>query len=487
MQTSFSEDEIDMHNEYPYYPEEYNREEYKEGDNYDSIIHRFLNTKPTSLLIRGLPGTGKTTLALELLAASRRPGYYISTRVSLKKIKEYFPWVADLLKDEYTVKSDYNGIGGSNSKDVPVTDARLGTARAVVERVMDFILTHKNAVIILDSWDAIAKETSMEERTKAEKSMVYMADANDSMLIFISEEPEHNTLAYLVDSIITLEMEYKDGFRIRHMNVDKMRGMQVDYSVIPYTLKGSRFIPFLNKSYSYPSVSVQFDAIRNKEEFISTGSKDMDAVLGGGVRKGSIVLIEKEQGINKSYVAHILASLTLNALKNRLPVLSTPAPYVPLKSVLKYVKPFCSREELSLYTVFTKDDSSDDAVNTCKLTDDASFNVNQTCSIYLKNVKEHKGTILTCDTSMASANYDLNEVINGIRKVKSSDGVLLMISSKDSPLFNALQSTADIHIRLWEEYGVTLCQFMKPYKGIHAMILESEHKGHPYYRLVEVV
>ncbi len=484
MQNEFNEEERDVYNERIYYPED---EEYSKDK---SILHTFLSTKPTSLLIRGLPGTGKTTLALELLAASRRPGYYISTRVSLKKIKEYFPWVAYLLKDEYVVKSSYNRIDDNNG--VPVTDARLGTSKAVVEKVMDFILAHKDAVIILDSWDAIAKETNMDERLKTEKSMVYMADANNSMLIFISEEPEHNTLAYLVDSIITLEMHYKDSFRIRHMKVDKMRGIQIDYSIIPYTLKGSRFIPLLSKDYSYPIKPIQFNAIKNSNELISTGSKDMDAVLGGGVRKGSVVLLEKEHSVGKSYIAHILASLTLNALKNGLPVLTTPAPYVPLKSVLKYVKPFCNREELSLYTVFVKDEDPDDhmidnAINVCKLTDDVSYNVNQTCSIYMKSVKEHKGTIITCDTSLANINYDFNEIINGIRKVKSSDGVLFMVSSKDSPLFNVLQNIADIHMRLFEEHGVTLCQFIRPYKGIHAIILESEYRGYPYYRLVEVV
>ncbi len=482
MQNQFNEkeEEMDVYNECIYHLE-YSKDE--------NILNTFLGTKPTSLLIRGLPGTGKTTLALELLAESKRPGYYISTRVSLRKIKEYFPWVADLLKDEYVVKSDIRIDG---SKDVPVTDARLGTSRAIVEKVMDFILTHKDAVIILDSWDAIAKETSMDERLKVEKSMVYMADANNSMLIFISEEPEHNTLAYLVDSIITLEMHYKDSFRIRHMKVDKMRGMQIDYSIIPYTLKGSRFIPLLSKDYSYPIKPIQFNAIKNSNEFISTGSKDMDTVLGGGIRKGSVVLIEKEHDVSKSYIAHILASLTLNALKNRLPVLTTPAPYVPLKSILKYVEPFCNREELSLYTVFTKDEDSNDyminnAINVCKLTDDVSYNVNQTCNIYMRNVTKYKSTILTCDTSLANVNYDLNEVINGIRKVKSSEGVLFMVSSRDSPLFNVLQQVADVHMRLFEDHGVTLCQFMRPYKGIHAIILESEYKGYPYYRLVEVV
>jgi SpoVK/Ycf46/Vps4 family AAA+-type ATPase len=81
MQSQFNdeEEEMDVYNECIYYPE------YEEYSKYKSILHKFLSTKPTSLLIRGLPGTGKTTLALELLAASRRPGYYISTRVSLKK------------------------------------------------------------------------------------------------------------------------------------------------------------------------------------------------------------------------------------------------------------------------------------------------------------------------------------------------------------------------------------------------------------------
>ncbi len=58
----------------------------------DKIFTDFFRWKPTSLLIRGEPGAGKTTLALELLNYTKHiyRGYYISTRVSYNKLLEQF-------------------------------------------------------------------------------------------------------------------------------------------------------------------------------------------------------------------------------------------------------------------------------------------------------------------------------------------------------------------------------------------------------------
>ncbi|MDW8274964.1 MAG: ATPase domain-containing protein [Candidatus Nitrosocaldus sp.] len=455
----------------------------------ENLLDRFLDTRPTSLLIRGPPGAGKTTLALELLRASNRPGYYISTRVSLKRIRAQFPWVADLLKDEYTITSTNDVHDGSNHDgNVPVVDARLGSARGILERVLDFIFMHRSSVIILDSWDAIAKEADKNERLKAEKSMVYMADANDGMLIFISEEPEENTVSYLVDGVITLDMEYRDGFRMRKMMFDKMRGVEVKHSMVPYTLKGSRFTPLpVGISYSYPEHPRYFEHITARDGFISTGNRDLDEALHGGIKKGSIVLLERDQSVSKSYITHLFACLVLNALRSGIPAFTTPAPYVPVKSIMKYIKPFCRREEIRLYTIFTKDEEHNDDVNVCRLTDDATLNVNQTCSLYMGAINRYRSALLTCDTSLATVNYNLDDVLNGMKKVKASDGILLMISGKDSPLFNAVQSVSDVHMRIWEENGVTMLRLVRPYNGVYAMLLESSAKGYPAYRLIEVV
>ncbi|MEM0364993.1 MAG: gas vesicle protein GvpD P-loop domain-containing protein, partial [Candidatus Nitrosocaldus sp.] len=72
------------------------------------VFRDFLNMEPTSMLIRGLPGTGKTTLALELmqLMHDKYNCFYISTRVSLARLQRYFPWIIGYLKDESVLSYD---------------------------------------------------------------------------------------------------------------------------------------------------------------------------------------------------------------------------------------------------------------------------------------------------------------------------------------------------------------------------------------------
>ncbi|MEM4612028.1 MAG: gas vesicle protein GvpD P-loop domain-containing protein, partial [Candidatus Nitrosocaldus sp.] len=85
------------------------------------VFRDFLNMEPTSMLIRGLPGTGKTTLALELmqLMHDKYNCFYISTRVSLARLQRYFPWIIGYLKDESVLSYD------KIEKD-SVIDLRLG-------------------------------------------------------------------------------------------------------------------------------------------------------------------------------------------------------------------------------------------------------------------------------------------------------------------------------------------------------------------------
>ncbi|HPA98394.1 MAG TPA: gas vesicle protein GvpD, partial [Methanothrix sp.] len=52
-----------------------------------------------TLLIKGLPGTGKTTLALEIMnrLCREQKGLYISTRIDPRRLYATNPWVEDIL------------------------------------------------------------------------------------------------------------------------------------------------------------------------------------------------------------------------------------------------------------------------------------------------------------------------------------------------------------------------------------------------------
>ena len=56
---------------------------------------KFVKNDSYSLLIKGNPGTGKTTFALTLLDNLNDDSnyFYISTRLSLKQLSLYYPWI----------------------------------------------------------------------------------------------------------------------------------------------------------------------------------------------------------------------------------------------------------------------------------------------------------------------------------------------------------------------------------------------------------
>ncbi|MDD1752851.1 MAG: GvpD gas vesicle, partial [Methanotrichaceae archaeon] len=55
--------------------------------------------KGQTLLIKGLPGTGKTTLALEIMKTlcDKNNGLYISTRTYPERLYTTHPWIKDVL------------------------------------------------------------------------------------------------------------------------------------------------------------------------------------------------------------------------------------------------------------------------------------------------------------------------------------------------------------------------------------------------------
>ena len=71
----------------------------------------------------------------------------------------------------------------------------------------------------------------------------------------------------------------------------------VEEVVAPQTKKAGTFE--LNGGYASKPVRLS-DIRQNREEWITTGSGELDRVLGGGIVKGSLVLISGEPGIGKS-------------------------------------------------------------------------------------------------------------------------------------------------------------------------------------------
>src|SRR6266581_8321453 len=104
------------------------------------LLMKFLESSGNILLIRGSPGTGKTTLALELLRRMEGPRIgqrtvppnrlYISSRVSPPRLRKHFPWLNEVV----------DSISGRTAKgNVPegVNDFRVSQADSILSKVLN--------------------------------------------------------------------------------------------------------------------------------------------------------------------------------------------------------------------------------------------------------------------------------------------------------------------------------------------------------------
>ncbi|HLG37956.1 MAG TPA: gas vesicle protein GvpD P-loop domain-containing protein, partial [Nitrososphaera sp.] len=131
----------------------------KENDRH--LIHMpdelmsFIQRDTYSFLIKGLAGTGKTTLALTILRAlgNKKNFFYISTRISPKQLFQYYPWL-DKFAQQHSSSSPEEAPG--NGPIPSFEDARLDEPESLFERVTTQLMDIKSPIIIIDSWDAIA-------------------------------------------------------------------------------------------------------------------------------------------------------------------------------------------------------------------------------------------------------------------------------------------------------------------------------------------
>jgi KaiC/GvpD/RAD55 family RecA-like ATPase len=201
-----------------------------------TTIDSLLSEPVGSVLIEGGPGTGKTTFAIELLRKAGR-GIYISTRVSKERLLEQIPTVKEL------IVGDGDG-GGNSSVLVRMEDSRLATVLRVVHYLVQLEKQEETRLIVLDSWDAIANEIPSVERLKTEKSLLVIAEARNSKLVFISEESGQTSLNYLVDAVVELEREMHDGAVVRTLELKKLRGSPILNPRTLFTLVGARYREF---------------------------------------------------------------------------------------------------------------------------------------------------------------------------------------------------------------------------------------------------
>lgn len=445
------------------------------------MLDSLLSPTVRAVVIKGLPGAGKTTLAIELLKKAGG-GLYVSTRVSEAKLVEQHPHVKPLV------------AAGVEAHALRVEDLRLGTASEVVAMVLEAVHREKRPLVVLDSWDAMARELDGKERLRVEKSLVAAVEASESRIVFVSEEPNLTTSDYLADAVVALSDVDVEGRRCRVMEWVKIRGVAIPQKRYLFTLADGRFT-LLKSGVSEPPRCVIAGAYKptpHTDTQFSTGSKDLDTFFGGGLRRGLCILLEVGKTVGLEYFIPLVTSIGCNFLAQRGCCVFIPAGGVTPEMVKKGISPYVEEDVVKSglrvgHFEKTKEDPSFFRFD--------AHSVEECFRALWSKIDEVKGRearpcIISIGIDTIEYTYGpeglVKQIVAAINRVRTQMDALILEVKAGSAVKQQLSDLSDLHIKLNELEGSLVIYSTKPPSPIHSLNYDYS-EGYPKATLTPIL
>ncbi|HEU4748893.1 MAG TPA: ATPase domain-containing protein [Gemmatimonadaceae bacterium] len=277
----------------------------------DEILGGGLPTKHL-YLIDGEPGTGKTTLALQFLlegVSKGERGLYVTlseSREELESVANSHGWTLDGIE---IFELSKQGLGNAEDNYTIFHPAEVelqGTVDSVLKTV-EQLQPVRIAFDSLSEMRLLARDPLRFRRQILGLKQFFAGRETTVLLLDDKTSPEGDLqLHSLAHGVIVLEhvaLEY--GSERRRLQIKKVRGVQFRGGYHDFRIQQGGIRVFPRILHDQPRVDL-------KGKQISSGSKGLDQMLGGGIACGSSMLITGAAGTGKSVLSAQFARAALD-------------------------------------------------------------------------------------------------------------------------------------------------------------------------------
>ena len=471
----------------------------------DSELDSFLEggfPRGSLVLVSGNPGTGKTTLTAGFLCEGARNAGENGIYASFSENKRSF------FDNMATMGYDFEKLEKEGHfRFLELFSATRQGMGGIAKQVLDEIKGFKAQRLVIDSYSAMAQAlgSQYEGRQILHTFFSRIMRSMGCTTLLIGEQPTGDIRIgdtaeeFVADGVVNLKLTIP-----RELEIRKMRGTRLLKRNALYTMDQGFHV--VTTTVRKPVVAKNWQPILDSGDLLSTGSRDLDTILGGGFPRGTYAVLEVASNVLVSEMQLITRSISLNFISQKRGAMLIPAggvdsrqlkasfgPYVPEGVFDKYVRiseqfeahphaqahsrpppyvvPITYGEGAGTEDALTK--SSDAFLSAYRLLKSSTRDQPILRSIAYDNL----------ETSYARfPDKLLNEVGLSMMRTRSAGDLTLGVGRGTVSILPKIVGMVDWHIKLTKTHEVLLVQGIKPYTNIYAADCDVS-KGYPVMTL----
>ncbi len=473
---------------------------------FGKINEFFSQSRGRSLIVKGKPGAGKTTFALEFLESVREnsPVSYLSSRSSDAYLYETFKWLESVsIKTEDAATSELVNVNTESLSKLErmIEEGKMSTSIEgnLVLNIQDLLPEIKliynfvdknfngNPIIVIDSIDAIAEKYDMNENVLFSLLNTDLVEKSGANLIVIIEAKEKPKLEYFADGVISMDYYLKNDFLVRTATIEKLRGISISSSPIYiYSLYAGRFLPLDRGHVLYPNTKVKMPKVENTDLFqVPLGSAELTKLNPTGedsVPLGSLIILHREDestGVN-DLVNLMKNNMIKNAISQNRGVIDVTSGSYESSRVLTAS---LETENLKHYITAEKSKKSNSFIINLEGKSIAEDFPNEVVDFFLSNSSRPNLYFFSSDFLIFTYGYeffgDLLNLINGLRPT----GAIIIITDDD--YYKRISHYASLTIHFREANGYVLVNSSN--RKLYAATPKYDADRWPVMKLSEIV